>query len=300
MSTRLITKQLAGEEDCLLGRGTAVQARASGDQTLTKVDLIKWVTNATALSLVDVDKFNMAMLGNSLVLYRWYSGLDHDDPNGTTIIDGPVGVDGVWLVASPMYNTVVDQDGNITISSTIMTIDGSIAGTAIKDEDNMVSDSDTHLATQQSIKAYVDTIAAFKGALVTKSSLQSILNATFTALTVDTEDYDTSDIHHASVNTERLTVPAGVTRVRITGGTGFAGNATGRRVLVVQKNGSSSYAGVPSISIEAPSTNIEHMSVATPVITVTAGDYFHLWVYQNSTSALNCGYDTHFAMEVIK
>ncbi len=33
---------------------------------------------------------------------------------------------------------------------------GTIAGNAIKDEDNMSSDSDVHLATQQSIKAYVD------------------------------------------------------------------------------------------------------------------------------------------------
>ena len=32
-----------------------------------------------------------------------------------------------------------------------------VAGNAVKDEDNMSSDSATHLATQQSIKAYVDT-----------------------------------------------------------------------------------------------------------------------------------------------
>jgi hypothetical protein len=32
-----------------------------------------------------------------------------------------------------------------------------VAGNAVKDEDNMASDSATHLATQQSIKAYVDT-----------------------------------------------------------------------------------------------------------------------------------------------
>ena len=35
--------------------------------------------------------------------------------------------------------------------------DGSIQGTSIKDEDNMASNSATHLATQQSIKAYVDS-----------------------------------------------------------------------------------------------------------------------------------------------
>jgi len=32
-----------------------------------------------------------------------------------------------------------------------------VSGTAIKDEDDMSSDSATHLATQQSIKAYVDS-----------------------------------------------------------------------------------------------------------------------------------------------
>ena len=32
-----------------------------------------------------------------------------------------------------------------------------VAGNAVKDEDNMSSNSATHLATQQSIKAYVDT-----------------------------------------------------------------------------------------------------------------------------------------------
>tara|TARA_B100000085_G_scaffold285222_1_gene320511 strand:- start:2426 stop:7042 length:4617 start_codon:yes stop_codon:yes gene_type:complete len=44
---------------------------------------------------------------------------------------------------------------NKTLTSAVL--DTGISGTAIKDEDNMVSDSDTHLATQQSIKAYVDT-----------------------------------------------------------------------------------------------------------------------------------------------
>jgi hypothetical protein len=36
---------------------------------------------------------------------------------------------------------------------------GGVSGTAVKDEDNMAANSATHLATQQSIKAYVDTAA---------------------------------------------------------------------------------------------------------------------------------------------
>jgi len=49
---------------------------------------------------------------------------------------------------------------NKTLTSptiTTGTLNGNISGTSIKDEDNMVSDSANHLATQQSIKAYVDS-----------------------------------------------------------------------------------------------------------------------------------------------
>jgi hypothetical protein len=48
---------------------------------------------------------------------------------------------------------------NKTLTSptiTTGTLNGAVSGTSIKDEDNMISDSASHLATQQSIKAYVD------------------------------------------------------------------------------------------------------------------------------------------------
>jgi hypothetical protein len=47
---------------------------------------------------------------------------------------------------------------NKTLTSAVL--NGTISGTSIKDEDNMASNSATHLATQQSIKAYVDTQVA--------------------------------------------------------------------------------------------------------------------------------------------
>ena len=49
---------------------------------------------------------------------------------------------------------------NKTLTSPVLNT--GVSGTAIKDEDNMSSDSDTHLATQQSIKAYVDSQVATK------------------------------------------------------------------------------------------------------------------------------------------
>ena len=44
-----------------------------------------------------------------------------------------------------------------TPTITSATLNTGVSGSAVKDEDNMASDSATHLATQQSIKAYVDT-----------------------------------------------------------------------------------------------------------------------------------------------
>jgi len=49
---------------------------------------------------------------------------------------------------------------NKTLTSptiTTATLNGAVSGTSIKDEDDMSSDSASHLATQQSIKAYVDS-----------------------------------------------------------------------------------------------------------------------------------------------
>ncbi len=47
---------------------------------------------------------------------------------------------------------------NKTLTSAVL--NSTISGTSIKDEDNMASDSASHLATQQSIKSYVDTQVA--------------------------------------------------------------------------------------------------------------------------------------------
>ncbi len=52
-------------------------------------------------------------------------------------------------------------------------INTGVSGSAIKDEDNMASDSATHLATQQSIKAYVDNVAGSASAAASSASSAS-------------------------------------------------------------------------------------------------------------------------------
>ena len=85
-----------------------------------------------------------------------------------TFVAGAVEVDNVKIDGNTISST--DTDGNIDIDlngSGKLTINGSTSGvTDILDEDDMTSDSDTALATQQSIKAYVDTYGVPAGAIL--------------------------------------------------------------------------------------------------------------------------------------
>ena len=59
-------------------------------------------------------------------------------------------------------STVTTLTGSQTLTNKTLTspvLNPGVSGTAVKDEDNMSSDSATHLATQQSIKAYVDSMS---------------------------------------------------------------------------------------------------------------------------------------------
>ena len=83
----------------------------------------------------------------SIILFQgtYNASNDYEVPAGTTAVvyfDGA----GAGAVAANVFNNAYFDSLRL----------GSVSVTAILDEDNMASDSDTALATQQSIKAYVD------------------------------------------------------------------------------------------------------------------------------------------------
>lgn len=88
--------------------------------------------------------------------------LNIDLDSETLTFTGGTGIDTSGAgnaVTFSIDNTVVTVADTQTLTNKTLTssvLDGTISGTSIKDEDTMVSDSATHLATQQSIKAYVD------------------------------------------------------------------------------------------------------------------------------------------------
>lgn len=146
----------------------------------------------------------------------------------------------------------------------------------------------------------VNPSKSFRGALVNRTTTQSISNATYTTVLFDQETYDIEDWHSTSVNTDRITVPIGVSYVKLSCSVAFTANATGTRGCYILKNGST-VAGTPIMWNTAPSASVAaYFNLSTPTLAVTSGDYFTVQVYQNSGGALTVnpsGVDTWFSME---
>ena len=92
--------------------------------------------------------------------------LNIDLDSETLTLTGGTGIDTAGSGNAVTFNidsTVTTLTGTQTLTNKTLTsavLNGTISGTSIKDEDTMVSDSASHLATQQSIKAYVDAQVA--------------------------------------------------------------------------------------------------------------------------------------------
>lgn len=157
--------------------------------------------------------------------------------------------------------------------------------------------------------ATLNTRLQFRGALLVQQSQQTIANAVETKLTWGALSlvYGITGIW-SSVQPGRLTVPAGVTAVRIVGGvTWEAALATGRRNLAIFKNGARTNQDgtLPEVTAtQAASTQTFCMNIVSPVLVVTPGDYFELAVLyaDGGTSTRTAGLPnpTFFALEVVQ
>lgn len=120
-------------------------ATLTGSQTLTNKTLTSPVLNTGISGTAFLDEDNM--VSNSATKVASQQSIKaYVDTEVASVPAGDVTLNGTQTLT------------NKTLTSAVL--NGTISGTSIKDEDNMASNSATHLATQQSIKAYVDAEVA--------------------------------------------------------------------------------------------------------------------------------------------
>jgi len=190
---------------------------------------------------------NTAVTDNLLELN---SGVgSNSDDSGIIIERGSTGNNAImfWDESEDKFafgttTATADSNGNLTTSDADLRV-GDISattysGAGIKDEDNMVSDSATHLASQQSIKKYVDD-------KVTAEDLDV------------TSDSGTIDI---DLDSETMT---------IAGGTGIDTSATGTTVTIAGEDASTSNKGIASFATADFSVSSGAVSIKSGGITNT-------------------------------
>ena len=128
--------------------------------------------------------------------------------------------------------------------------------------------------------------SSFVGCFASSRVAQSVANATFVAIALATEAYDTDSIHSTVTNNSRFTIPSGK------GGywlfyqvLGYDPLPSGNMNIRFYKNNSSTVGGITYTGF----TSATGLTTATniSIVSLSAGDYIEMVAYQNSGGAAN-------------
>ena len=195
---------------------------------------------------------------------------------GTGISGG--GTSGDITITNSMA-TAIDAKGDLIVGTGADTFSRLAAGT-----NTYVLTADSAEATGLKWSAPSSGGSTYAGVSLYKSTAQTVSNTTFTAITWDSERYDTDSYHNNSTNTSRITIPSGKSGYYIlTGSNVWDVNATGNRGLELRKNGTSLY----YLFFQDGFASNDGTYPFTSTINLTAGDYIEVFCWQSSGGNLN-------------
>jgi len=138
--------------------------------------------------------------------------------------------------------------------------------------------------------------STYVGCSVSNSVGQNIADSTETAVTFDTEQWDTNAIHSTSANTSRFTVPSGYAgKWRLTGGFPLTGVPC-QWEFYIYVNGAYLVSGYPQFSRAASSGRGTDIAVPAYEFDLAVADFVQVYAWHNfgSTTALRMQYGRAF------
>ncbi|KZE33158.1 hypothetical protein IMF23_04505 [Chelatococcus daeguensis] len=139
----------------------------------------------------------------------------------------------------------------------------------------------------------------FRGALLRRSTNFSVATTgVYVAVSWQSAEYD-SDAFWDAGQPSRLTIPAGVTKVRIVGNIEWQTSPTSQ-LVEVRKNGNSVLGGGSFIVRGDSGYSNQMRNLSSAVLPVSAGDWFELAVYVGTAGELRSLERTWLAIEVVE
>lgn len=191
--------------------------------------------------------------------------------------------------------TILDAKGDLIVATAADTPARLAVGT-----NGQVLKADSTTAT--GLAWGTDSGATFVGAMAVASALQSINNATLTAIALaGTDQFDTDSIHNPSSNNTRMTIPSGQGGYYLVNAAcpmediGTSGNV--RLAITVNGSGNIKFSGFSGANDGVVGNTV------SGIVNVSAGDYIEMWIYQNGGSTINTAYDggnTHIFLTISK
>lgn len=211
----------------------------------------------------------------------------------TTIADQfptNVGFNGLTIGGATFRNRIQNSLFYKELADAPLDVDG-YGQVWVRDDNVLMFTADDGVDIQVSSGA----LGGLNGAKAFGSGNQTISDATPTVVAFNSESYDTAAIHDNATNNSRLTVPVGVTRIKLTAYAKWAANGSAFRFMEIRKNGAGGtidddMAGYePSLYASAANASVPllGMQLASGTITVVATDYFELRVEQTSGGNLD-------------
>jgi len=201
-------------------------------------------------------------------------------PGGTVLVQGNgsdlFGVGG----GAGTLNDLTDVSAGGAVASDILQFDGALWSAA-------------------GVGIFQRALLPFRGALVRRTTNFSVsTTGAYVAVPWQSAVYDSDALWDAGQST-RLTVPAGVTKVRLTGNIEWQTSPTSQ-LVEIRMNGGGVIGGGSFIVRGDSGYSNQMRNIASAVLPVVAGDWFELTVFVSASGELRGMERTWFALEVVE